>query len=82
MSTWRAESENEVFARQFKQLGMRIVETRPDGDCLFAAVADQVNRLEGGDAYLTAIAPLRVPRCMYIPAVRSGVYPNQYLTHQ
>lgn len=41
----RAETEDEVLGRQLRTLGMHLVQTRPDGDCLFSAVADQATRV-------------------------------------
>ena len=41
-----AESEDDVLDAQLRALGKEVYQIRPDGDCLFSAVLDQLTRME------------------------------------
>ena len=41
-----AESEDDVLDAQLRALGKEVYQIRPDGDCLFSAVLDQLARME------------------------------------
>jgi OTU domain-containing protein 3 len=38
------------FGEQLKQIGLRFRDTKPDGNCLFRALADQLEGIENGHA--------------------------------